>query len=86
MRDGTPLQLDCPVVGFEEGDYVQWTGQNFDYEVDYDFDDGGRRISGTASWDGDPAGYNVDEVSCDYQASQYYHAAIIVTGIYKADK
>ena len=74
VSDGTLVQLNCPVDGFDaDYDYISWFPEDL---VDYDY------YTTTATLMAEYSGqrYAIHEVACDYQQNQYYHAVIIITG------
>ena len=63
VKDGTVIHLQCPVDDFDEDeDYITWTS-DFEYETDYDLGTGGLNAYITASWSGNVAGYDVEEIT-----------------------
>ena len=73
VSDGTLVQFNCPVDGFDADDYISWLPEGL-----VDYEDYSTTATLMAEYSGQ--GYAIHEVTCDYQQDQYYHAVIIITG------
>ena len=84
VTNDTVVQLSCPVVGFDEDDYIDWFSETGGLDYADDDAENVREFSARRSIDKE-RGYEMAEITCRYgeegaEDEQIYDAIIVITG------